>query len=97
MMNMMQMMQQAQKMQKRFKETQDELENIEITSTAGNGAVRAVLTGKGRFKSIKLTPEAINPENPASVDADTIERLQDTMLEALYAPAEDPEEDGDSE
>ena len=83
MMNMMQMMQQAQKMQKKFKETQDELEKVEITSTAGNGAVTVALSGKGKFKSIKLTPEAINPENPASVDADTIEMLEDLLAQAF--------------
>lgn len=83
MMNMMQIMQQAQKMQKKFKETQGELENIEVISTSGNGAVTAVLNGQGKFKSIKLTPEAINPSNPASVDSDTIEMLEDLLTEAL--------------
>lgn len=83
MMNMMQVMQQAQKMQKKFKETQSELEQAEIISTAGNGAVTAVLTGQGKFKSIKLTASAINPENPSSVDADTIEMLEDLLTQAL--------------
>ena len=83
MMNMMQVMQQAQKMQKKFKETQSELENIEVISTAGNGAVTAVLNGQGKFKAIKLTAEAINPENPSSVDADTIEMLEDLLTQAL--------------
>ena len=80
---MMQVMQQAQKMQKRFKETQGELEKAEVISTAGNGAVTAVLNGQGKFKAIKLTAEAINPENPSSVDADTIEMLEDLLTQAL--------------
>ena len=83
MMNMMQVMQQAQKMQKRFKETQGELEKAEVISTAGNGAVTAVLNGQGKFKAIKLTAAAINPENPSSVDADTIEMLEDLLTQAL--------------
>ena len=33
--------------------------------------------------SIKLTPEAINPQNPASVDTDTIEMLEDLLTQAL--------------
>ena len=41
------------------------------------------MNGQGKFKSIKLTPEAINPSNPASVDADTIEMLEDLLTEAL--------------
>ncbi len=83
MMNMMQVMQQAQKMQKKFKETQSELENTEVTSTSGNGAVTAVLNGQGKFKAIKLTAEAINPANPSSVDSDTIEMLEDLITEAM--------------
>ena len=83
MMNMMQVMQQAQKMQKKFKETQNELEQAEIISTAGNGAVVATLNGQGKFKSIKLKPEAINPQNPESVDSDTVEMLEDLLNQAL--------------
>ncbi len=83
MMNMMQVMQQAQKMQKKFKETQTELENTEIKANAGNGAVEVVLNGQGKFKSIKLKKEAINPENPQSVDDDTIEMLEDLLNQAL--------------
>ena len=83
MMNMMQVMQQAQKMQKKIKETQNELENAEVISTAGNGAVTVTLNGQGKFKSIKLSAAAINPENPESVDSDTIEMLEDVLSEAL--------------
>ena len=83
MMNMMQVMQKAQKMQKKFKETQAELEQTEVVASAGNGAVEVTLTGQGKFKSIKLKPEAINPENPASVEQDTIEMLEDLLTQAL--------------
>jgi len=83
MMNMMQVMQQAQKMQKKIKETQNELENAEIISTAGNGAVTVTLNGQGKFKSIKLSAMALNPENPESVDNDTVEMLEDILSEAL--------------
>lgn len=83
MMNMMQVMQQAQKMQKKFKETQSELEKTEVTSSAGNGAVTVILTGQGKFKAIKLKPEAINPADPSSVDADSVEMLEDLLTQAL--------------
>ena len=82
-MNMQALMQQAQKMQKKIKETQSELENAEIISSAGNGAVTVTLTGQGKFKAIKLKPEAINPENPSAVDSDTVEMLEDILTEAL--------------
>ena len=83
MMNMMQFVQQAQKMQKKFKETQSELEKEQITSTAGNGAIEVTLNGQGKFVAIKIKAEAINPENPSSVDEDTIEMLEDLITTAL--------------
>ena len=72
MMNMMNMMKQAQNIQKKLKETQDELNKMDISGEAGNGSVKVICDGKGLFKSIKLSAEAINPENPSSVSEDTI-------------------------
>lgn len=82
-MNMMQMMQQAQKMQKKFKEAQDSLKEVEVKGQSAGGAVEVVFDGQGKFKSIKLKAEAINSENPESVDADTVEMLEDLITEAL--------------
>lgn len=82
-MNMMQMMKQAQGLQKRLKDAQEELANLEITGESAGGAVKVVCDGQGRFKSIKLTPEAINPENPSSIDADTVEMLEDVITTAI--------------
>ena len=87
-MNMMQVLQQAQKMQKKIKEVQGELENMDVITTAGNGAVEVILNGQGKFKSIKLKPEAINPTNPESVDADTVEMLEDLLSEAMKSATE---------
>ena len=57
---------------------------MEIIGEAGGGAVTITCDGQGKFKSIKLKPEAINPENPSSVDNDTIESIKyfdvDTQL-----------------
>ena len=72
MMNMMNMMKQAQNIQKRLKEAQDELNKMDISGEAANGSVKVICDGKGLFKSIKLSAEAINPENPSSVSEDTI-------------------------
>lgn len=83
MMNMMNIMQQAQKMQKKFKETQNELEKTQITATSGNGAITATLNGQGKYVSIAIKPEAINSENPSSVNQDTIEMLEDLINQAF--------------
>lgn len=82
-MDMMKMMKQAQNLQKRLKDTQDELTGMEITAESAGGAVKVVCDGQGRFKSIKLSAEAINPENPSSVDADSVEMLEDLITTAI--------------
>ena len=85
-MNMMQMMQKAQSIQKKLQETQAELEKTEYeASTVG---VVAVCDGHGKFKSIKLSKETLNPENPESVDDDTIEMLEDVISTAIKQASE---------
>lgn len=83
MMNMMNMMKQAQNIQKKLMEAQNDLSNMSISGEAGNGSVSVICDGKGIFKSIKLSAEAINPENPSSVSADDIEMLEDLISSAM--------------
>src|SRR5574344_701016 len=82
-MNMMQMMQQAQNIQKRLKSVQEELANSEVEGEAANGAVKVICDGQGKFKSIKLSKELLNPDNPESVDDDTLETLEDLITTAI--------------
>ena len=91
MMNMMNMMKQAQNIQKRLKEAHEELTNMEISGEAGNGAIKVICDGKGLFKSIKLSPEAINPDDPSSVTEDTIEMLEDLISTAILQTAKKAE------
>ena len=87
-MNLAGMMKQAQQMQKKLQDAQESLSNQEITSTPGNGAVTATVTGQGHFKGIKLSKSAINPENPESVDDETVEMLEDLISSAFNQATE---------
>ena len=87
-MNMMNMMKQAQNIQKKLVSAQEELANMDITADAGNGSVQVICDGKGTFKSIKLSAEAINPENPTSVSSDDIEMLEDLITSAMKTAVE---------
>jgi len=82
-MNVMQMMQQAQQMKKKLQNAQDELAAQEIEGQSGGGAVVVLCDGQGKFKSIKLSAEAINPDNPESVDPESIEMLEDLIVQAI--------------
>ena len=80
---MMKLIKQAQDIQKKMKDMQVELDNMEFTGEAASGAVKVICDGQGRFKSIKLSAEAINPEDPSAVDTDSIEMLEDLITTAM--------------
>lgn len=61
-------------MQKQMEETTKELEEKEITATAGGGAVEVTVTGKKEVKAVKLDPEVVDP--------DDIEMLEDLIVAA---------------
>ena len=82
-MDLMNIMKQVQNVQKKAGIMQEELANLEITGEAANGAVSVLFDGQGKFKSISLKPEDINPENPASVDSETVEMLEDIITQAM--------------
>ncbi len=82
-MNLMNIMKQVQNAQKRAENAQKELSALEITGESAGGYVKVTCDGQGKFKSIKISPEAINAENPSSVDSETIEMLEDLISSAI--------------
>ncbi|HZV51630.1 MAG TPA: YbaB/EbfC family nucleoid-associated protein [Candidatus Dormibacteraeota bacterium] len=73
MQNQMKMLQQVQKMQSRLAKVQAELEEERVESSAGGGAVRAVVNGQQRLLSVAVEPEV----------ASDIEMLQDLVVAAV--------------
>lgn len=61
--NMNQMIKQAQKMQEQMTSLQEELETREYTAVSGGGMVEVTVDGKHLVKSIKIKPEAVDPED----------------------------------
>ena len=72
--NMNNLMKQAQRMQRQMEEAQKELEEKEVTATAGGGAVEITVTGKHEIKKVKLDPEVVDP--------DDVEMLEDLIMAA---------------
>ncbi len=87
--NMNAMIRQAQKMQEDMKKKQEELEQMEFTTTSGGGMVEVVISGKKEIKSISLKPEIVDPED--------IEMLQDLMVAAMNEAIRTVEEKSASE
>ena len=72
--NMNNLMKQAQRMQKQMEETTKELEEKEVTATAGGGAVEVTVSGKKEVTKVKLAEEVVDPED--------IEMLEDLIMAA---------------
>ena len=68
------LMKQAQRMQRQMEEGQKELETKEFTAKAGGGAVEVTVTGKKEITKVKLSEEALDP--------DDIEMLEDLIVAA---------------
>lgn len=72
--NMNNLMKQAQRMQRQMEEAQKQLEEQEVTATAGGGAVEVTVTGKREVTKVKLAEEVVDP--------DDIEMLEDLIMAA---------------
>jgi DNA-binding YbaB/EbfC family protein len=74
-MNMMKMMKKAADFQKNMKKKQKELEKTKVQFTAGEGMVTAVASCDMKIKSIKINPDAVDPQN--------VKMLEDLVLAAV--------------
>ncbi|TDI12682.1 MAG: YbaB/EbfC family nucleoid-associated protein [Acidobacteria bacterium] len=66
------MLKQAQEMQKKL---QQEVEEMTVESSAGGGMVNITMRGNKELLSVKIDPEAVDP--------DDVEMLQDLIIAAV--------------
>ena len=71
-----QLMAQAQQMQEQMMAAQAEAAEQVVQGQAGGGVVRVEVTGGMEFRSVTI--------DPAAVDPDDVEMLQDLVLAALH-------------
>lgn len=66
---------QAQKMQEEMEKIREETESEQVEAAAGGGAVKVVVSGKKELVSIKIDPDAVDP--------DDVETLEDLVAAAV--------------
>ncbi len=86
--NMGNLMKQAQKMQRQMEEASKEMENKEVTATAGGGAVQVTVSGKKEIIRVKLDKEVVDP--------DDIEMLEDLIQAATNEALRKMDEESES-
>ncbi len=65
----------AQQMQASMERAQAQLADETVEGTAGGGAVAVVMTGTQEVRSVRISPEAVDPSD--------VETLQDLVLAAV--------------
>ena len=73
-MGMQEMMRQAQQMQKKIAEMQNELKDKTVEASSGGGMVTVKATGSQEIREISIDPAVVDPEE--------LEMLQDLILTA---------------
>ncbi len=73
--SMNKMIKQAKKVQEQIAKMQEDLKEREIEASAGGGVVSVIVNGKQELKSIKINPEAVDPED--------VEMLEDLIVAAV--------------
>lgn len=82
--NMNNMIRQAQKMQEQMMKIQEEAEEKQVSASAGGGAVTVTVSGKKQIVAIKISPEAVDPED--------VETLEDLIMAATNEAMRQAEE-----
>ena len=90
--NMQQLMRQAQKMQQDMAKAKEELAQTEVTAVSGGGMVEVTMTCEKKLVSIKIKPEAVDPDDVEMLEALTIaavneaQKLADDETEKKMGP-----------
>ena len=72
---MQKQLQQMQAMQRKMEMLQAEIDEKEVETTAGGGAVTAVVNGRKEIVRLEIKPEVVDP--------DDVEMLQDLIMVAV--------------
>lgn len=73
--NMAGMMKKVQKLQADMAKMQEELKQRTLEVTTGGGAVKLVISGEKAVQSLKISPDAVDPED--------LEMLEDMLIAAF--------------
>src|SRR5680860_1639472 len=81
-------MKMIQQMQNRMTRIQEELEETIVSGSSGGGVVTAEVNGQRLFKSIRIDPSAVDPDDVEMLEDLIVAAVQDAM-EKAQALAED--------
>lgn len=82
------LLQQAQQMQEQLMATQAQLAEEKINGSAGNGMVRATVTGTGDLVSLDISPDVCDPADTETLSDLVVAAIRDAVNESQKVAAE---------
>ena len=80
--NMNDLLKQAQKMQEQLLAARAEAETKEVEGQAGGGVVKVTVTGGMEFRSVKIDPAAVDPDDVTMLEDLVLAAIRDAMAKA---------------
>jgi nucleoid-associated protein EbfC len=87
--NIGKMLKQAQQLQAKMGAMQAQLGDMLVEGASGAGMVKAVLTGKGELRQLKIDPSIIDPRDPTLLEDLVIAAVNDAKAKVEQKVAEE--------
>lgn len=87
--DMAKIMGQAKEMQQKMQDAQEALELIEVSGESGAGMVKAVVTAKGKLKSVSIDPSLFNADDREVVEDLVVAAVNDGQARAAEKSKEE--------
>ncbi len=81
------MLNQARELKARLGQAQEKLSNTLVEGSSGKGAVKVIMDGQQKIKSIEISPKAINPEDPKKLEELVLKAITETIAKSQKVAA----------
>ena len=82
------LLRQIQQMQARLQKVQEELEQAQVTASAGGGAVQVTVSGKLRVLAVRIDPSAVDPDDLGMLE-EMVQSAVNSALDQAQAMAQE--------
>ena len=81
------MLKQAQQLKSELDKAQKELSKTIIEAESGKGAVKVTINGQQKILSVKISPEAIDPNNPKKLEELVLKAVSEALAKSQQLAA----------
>ena len=78
---------QARELKAKLDKAQKELSNTMVEANSGKGAVKVIMDGQQKIKSIEISPKVMNPEKPKELEELVVKAVNEAMAKSQKVAA----------